>query len=539
MCTRPITIRNKSLLRSDGDPLKFTVPCGHCAECIKKLRDSYELRFFYEYQLCKKYWPTCSQFFLTLTYNNDSVPFYEDEAGDRHYCADFSDVQKCLKLLRKYLKCGIRYFAVVEFGEGKIKLSTENGVTKKKLIGGRGRVHYHLYIITEHAFAEAYMQYLLLTKCWCKYKKVNVNGELKSINLGSRGFIKNISVRMTDGQRRKDFNSVRYICKYLNKYDSDVKFNGPQSLRVRCSLGFGLGPNHEVPFTESQLVQGYTFLPYSQTNRYYIPSIYYNSYLKSFDDLKKNSRYVNFVQDINLQIFDHFFNNNNSSDLFDCLDRVADVTSYLRSKRFSTPEYQSIKLNRLVFSFSKILAQIPNLYYNNFFNEYRSDINKIYLKSFGYQCSDFEIDNSYTDNLDYFYIYHDIADKYTNDDLLDCMLYVLPNLDRSSDGYFLSSGRFVVDPYIYCDVCFLFNCLTFYIKSNQDRKNLLSNLEEEKDFKKQQYQRRIYYEKLYLPKCPVDSRRELRTSERWCNSLHHRDNREKVSPNLSTVDRPF
>lgn len=486
MCTRPIRIRNNSILHDPDAPIYYTVPCGHCPECLKKNRESYELRSYKEYELCKKVWPDSTRYFLTLTYNNDNVPFYVGQDEKRHYCADFSDVQKCLKLLRKYLKCGLRYFAVVEFGEQ------------------RGRVHYHLELTTEKNFHESYIYNLVVSKCWCKY----VNKQ----NVGSRGFVHNVAIKK-DGSRRKEYNCIRYLTKYLTKYDTKDKFTKSQSLRVRCSLGYGLGPNHENPFSRDDLARGFVFLPYSQTNRYYIPDIYYNCMTASFEELKKNARYVDYVQHIESLIYDRFFSNENS--VTSNFQIQGELTDYLHSKRFPLPEYQSIKLDRLIFSFHNIIAQIPNLYLTEFFKDY---------------------DEKY----DYKQICRDIANRYTEDDLLDCMLYVLPFLDRSRDGYYRSTGFFVSDPSIYADVVFLFNCLTMYIKYNQSINNSLSEKALSEDEKKSNYFNLLYYEQTNLSKAPESSQRKLWTPElRSSSRLRRANERIKVQKYVSTSYCPY
>lgn len=440
-----------------------------------------------EFELCKKHWPSCSRHFLTLTYNNDYVPFYVNEDGERKYCPDFSDVQKMLKLLRKHIKCGLRYFACVEFGEK------------------RGRIHYHLMLITENYFHENYLYSLIYNKCWIRYvnkvpdpshpaHQIQTKKGLQFVPAGSLGFIKNIYIK-EDGSRRKDYNCYKYVCKYITKSDHASVFSKSQSLRVRSSLGFGLGPCHEVPFTREDLVRGYVFLPYSQTNRFYIPDLYYNSMTFSLEDLKKNARYVDYVQHIENLINDRFFCYENSITSNEIVQY--ELAEYLHSKRFPSPEYQSIKLDRLIFSFKRILSQIPNLYLTEFFKDF-------------------------DDKFDYKTRCRDIASQYSEDDLLDCMLYVLPYLDRNKEGFYSSTGVYVSDPSIYADVVFLFNCLTCYIKYNQAINHSLSLQAQADDEDKSNYFNSLYYEQTYLSKASESSRRELWTPELRCSSSYRR-----------------
>lgn len=181
MCTKPITLRYPA---SVSDRLRgvFTegesqVPCGKCAECMKKKQDSIRFRVMHEAQR------RCKMDFLTLTYNNDNLPIshslwsvdldsgamslygeplvcndvpqyvrqqivgdYESERqhkmksllvkhqfsefdNERDYylsyspCHNYEDVKKCLKRIRKYYhdltgdNADFSFLCVPEFGE--------------------------------------------------------------------------------------------------------------------------------------------------------------------------------------------------------------------------------------------------------------------------------------------------------------------------------------------------------------------------------------------------------------------------------------
>lgn len=93
----------------------YTVPCGKCAACLQKKQRDWIFRLKQEL----RYFPYA--FFLTLTYNSDTVPFVVTEVskgciyGTNTF--DKSDVQKFLKRFRKKLKnVPLRYFIVSEYG---------------------------------------------------------------------------------------------------------------------------------------------------------------------------------------------------------------------------------------------------------------------------------------------------------------------------------------------------------------------------------------------------------------------------------------
>ncbi|UPW40864.1 replication initiator protein [Sigmofec virus UA08Rod_6451] len=80
------------------------VPCGKCADCIRKAARDWKIRLYHEAQI------TSSCIFLTLTYNNDNLP----SDGNLHY----DDFQKFMKRLRRKLPKGhkITYFVACEYG---------------------------------------------------------------------------------------------------------------------------------------------------------------------------------------------------------------------------------------------------------------------------------------------------------------------------------------------------------------------------------------------------------------------------------------
>lgn len=71
MCTNPKTVRVEERfphrLAFHGK-YQLTVPCGHCAECLKKKQNDFMIRFYREARR------SSSVAFLTLTYSNNTIP---------------------------------------------------------------------------------------------------------------------------------------------------------------------------------------------------------------------------------------------------------------------------------------------------------------------------------------------------------------------------------------------------------------------------------------------------------------------------------
>lgn len=118
MCTNPMLIdnpyrglKNIGLNRfHDCTSLKLKVPCGNCPTCIA-------LRQMYLVQRCQMEQMDRLLFMCTLTYKNKMLR-HRVVNGRKLYYADFSDVQKMFKRIRKADSIGrdFRYFLVNEYG---------------------------------------------------------------------------------------------------------------------------------------------------------------------------------------------------------------------------------------------------------------------------------------------------------------------------------------------------------------------------------------------------------------------------------------
>lgn len=133
MCKSPIRIPNP---KRDFDPdihqQYIYVPCGKCSDCRKKQRDEWFPRLIEEFH---NFQDKGSIWFPTLTYDNEHLPWFEDQK--RKYkipCFKYKDIQTFTKLLRVYFTrlgkdCnGMKYFVASEYGSK------------------TGRPHYHALI---------------------------------------------------------------------------------------------------------------------------------------------------------------------------------------------------------------------------------------------------------------------------------------------------------------------------------------------------------------------------------------------------------
>ena len=102
MCYSPILIKNPNYGRKDR--LSYVVdtrsqyipvPCGHCGECIALRSASLSQRCQLEALFGYLY-------FITVTYNPESLAYYECSNGFRIPYAPISDLQNMLKRLLTY-----------------------------------------------------------------------------------------------------------------------------------------------------------------------------------------------------------------------------------------------------------------------------------------------------------------------------------------------------------------------------------------------------------------------------------------------------
>lgn len=110
MCTSPLFIRSYGI---DGTKTML-IPCGKCAECLKQKQNDYMVRIYEELMQVNK---AC---FVTLTYSNSNVPFFEVD-GKKYLTVWKQDIKDWIKRFRtNYERLtgvkGIRYFLCSEYG---------------------------------------------------------------------------------------------------------------------------------------------------------------------------------------------------------------------------------------------------------------------------------------------------------------------------------------------------------------------------------------------------------------------------------------
>lgn len=113
-CISPLKIFNPCKNPTYRDKIWLYVPCGKCSECRKRYQQDWFVRTYFEYLDCKN--KGGITLYVTLTYNNNCLPFYEDTPVFSR-----QDVQKFLKRFRKSMNSAfgsdcVRYFITSEYG---------------------------------------------------------------------------------------------------------------------------------------------------------------------------------------------------------------------------------------------------------------------------------------------------------------------------------------------------------------------------------------------------------------------------------------
>ena len=196
------------------------VPCGHCAECVRRKQNEIVQRAYFE-SLGK------NTYFVTLTYDDKHLPYYNDAFGRRFTYASHKDFRYLVKLLRKNLfdKRGIsfKYFVCSERG--------------KK----RHRPHFHALFFCDpqevnldtgemvtydaHQFNNDLMDAILLYWSINKGTRKNPDYSEKKFKYVKNSFGSNFDCHLVEPYREtntksKDYTSVAYyVSKYATKSD--------------------------------------------------------------------------------------------------------------------------------------------------------------------------------------------------------------------------------------------------------------------------------------------------------------------------------
>lgn len=107
MCIAPITIvRPYRKMNQRYENAAVSVPCGKCVQCLRTRQAHWRFRLEKEMTISE------SACFLTLTYDNDHLPF----SKNLHPTLHRPDLTKFWKRLRHVNKKKIKYYAVGEYG---------------------------------------------------------------------------------------------------------------------------------------------------------------------------------------------------------------------------------------------------------------------------------------------------------------------------------------------------------------------------------------------------------------------------------------
>lgn len=252
MCLRPIKIKNptETISRLGGQPLYINVPCGKCAQCMKKKRLEWHFRC---YQHAKSVTSKGGYiYFDTLTYNEDNIPHLSNYIDISNYdlvdftCFDNTHWKNFLKNLRRQLDyhyngCKFTYFLTSEYG-------TDPRYTH--------RPHYHVLFFIEDRTKITPVEFSeLVSKCWnygrtdglpyqdtnyimehtYGYEDCDIATLLKVCNYVSKYVTKDSSFQSVIDKRKE------IISKYINDDEKLKELFRSIDMFSRVSKGFGLG----------------------------------------------------------------------------------------------------------------------------------------------------------------------------------------------------------------------------------------------------------------------------------------------------------
>lgn len=160
-----------------GRPFRefITIPCGRCIGCRLQYAKQWADRAVLELPYYD------SSFFLTLTYNDDNLPYRESKSGITHWSLEKEDFQKFMKRLRNYTDSEdykIRYLACGEYGDNTF------------------RPHYHaiifglkipdLKVFSKSPLGDIYYTSDIISKIWNKGHVLVAEASHQTINYVAR-----------------------------------------------------------------------------------------------------------------------------------------------------------------------------------------------------------------------------------------------------------------------------------------------------------------------------------------------------------------
>ena len=239
MCFNPILIRNPSYGRlhtyidkrlsngkhvripfmptqydyfHDCSSMYIQVPCGRCSQCLQAKQNSF-------IQRCQMELLGSHLFYITLTYNTESLPFLTTSKGETFFYPDSDDVVKMFKRIRFYDKVGrpFRYAAFSEYG------------------GLKHRPHWHIMLFVDKYDTDTYTDIINMEhKLWYLFFeewKRNYGTDKFPIwkplfTYRCRGKKRNydchyVNPKTTD---KGESDVAFYVSKYLTKFDKWLSF---------------------------------------------------------------------------------------------------------------------------------------------------------------------------------------------------------------------------------------------------------------------------------------------------------------------------
>ena len=197
-------------LYKDTTAQYIAVPCGHCAECrrIKQLglitRVKFESLVNYVY-------------FFTLTYNSN-IPYISIPGFDENfYYADYSDIQKMFKRIRKNNLIGrpFKYLVVREYGK-------------------KGRPHFHgLLFVQSLPSDDRLFKFSLETKL---YKLILDNWQRNEGSNRSPDYVNLTTYRYVYRFGRANYNYDLHLVQPDDRCKDDAKFDSEYNVALGSSV---------------------------------------------------------------------------------------------------------------------------------------------------------------------------------------------------------------------------------------------------------------------------------------------------------------
>lgn len=275
-CSSVHDVKAYSLVTEDGEvfPVYMEVPCNACFSCRVKKLNSLSQQMEFELLTAVE---SCSNFFVTLTYNNKHLP----KSG---LCR--KDVQDYIKRLRSYISKNV---GEDESKQIKFMYSGEYGSLNR-------RPHYHLTVIHFPIYKlgnNLSHSMLIFEYLWSDYKNVNMKNCIPFSDYSTNYYGKltpesqlhydTYNKGYVHVRKIVDNNSARYVAKYVGK--GSAPLDGMEKPFFQKSINFGMAYFNERVKpqlnTNKKNVFTYVGLDYKVKENMSVCQYYLNKYLPS------------------------------------------------------------------------------------------------------------------------------------------------------------------------------------------------------------------------------------------------------------------